>query len=220
MAAKDAKKPSEYDVLREMIVKGKILPNERLVEADYALLLGTNRANIRRAFSRLEQEGLIVSEPFRGARVHRLTPAEAIELFEVRGALEVLIVQHAVERVTDADQLILEGLRRKVAEALAKKDPMLVGTTSRLLREELWRISAHSTAVRIVSSMNSRLVRIWYRSILMPGRAEAVLAEMNDLVQAIADRSSTKAVRAMTRYHAAAVATLKKALDKAESFDT
>ena len=126
--------PNEYDGLREMIVTGKILPNERIVEATYAEMLGTNRANIRRALARLEQEGLIVSEPFRGARVRRVTQEEAVEIFEVRAALEVILVHHATEWATESDKERLRTLRRKLNEALPKKDPVAVGAVSRQMR--------------------------------------------------------------------------------------
>jgi DNA-binding GntR family transcriptional regulator len=203
--------PNEYDLLRGMIVKGKILPNERIVEAAYAQMLGTNRANIRRALARLEQEGLIVSEPFRGARVRRVTPEEAVEIFEVRGALEVLLVRHATEWATATDKERLRALRRKLDDALPKDDPLVIGSLSRQVREELWRMSRHATAVRIVSTLNSQLVRIWYQSIMMPGRAAAIVSDMGALVDAIEAGSADKAARAMKHYHDAAIAALKSA---------
>lgn len=209
-------RPNEYEVIREMIVKGQVLPNERLVEADYALMIKTNRANIRRAFARLEQEGLIVSEPFRGARVRRLTQEEAVEIFEVRGVLEVLVARRAAERATTADKELLQVMQRKVVDALKKDDPLAVGTAARRLREELWRISGHSTAVRIVSSLNSQLVRIWFQSVAIPGRADSIVASMSEVVEGICAGSTEKAGRAMKRYHDAAVVALKRALGRKE----
>jgi DNA-binding GntR family transcriptional regulator len=203
--------PNEYDALRDLIVTGKILPNERIVEATYAEMLGTNRANIRRALARLEQEGLIVSEPFRGARVRRITQEEAVEIFEVRGALEVLLVHHATEWATESDKERLRGLRKKLNDALPKDDPVAVGAVSRQMREELWRISRHATAVGLVGSLNSQLVRIWFQSIMMPGRIESIVEEMNDLCDAVDAGSAAKAAKAMRRYHDAAIVALKAA---------
>src|SRR4051794_25095842 len=55
--------------LRDEIVSGRIMPGERLIEADLAQVLGTNRANVRIALYVLETEGLVSREPNRGARV-------------------------------------------------------------------------------------------------------------------------------------------------------
>ena len=63
--------------------------------------------------------------------------------------------------------------------------------------------------MRIVGSLNSQLVRIWFQSIMMPGRIEAIVADMNDLCDAIDDGQAPKAAKAMRRYHDAAIAALK-----------
>lgn len=215
--AADKKTPDEYALMREMIVKGKILPNERLVEAHYAELLGSNRANIRGALARLAQEGLVVYEPRRGARVRSVTPEEAIEIFEVRGVLEVLLVRQAAERASAADKNTLDAALRKVQAALAKKDPMAVGSASRALREALWRISGHTTGMSILTTLNSQLVRIRYLSLMMPGRAEAIASALEDMVAAVRAGAPDKAVKAMRRYHDGSIAGLKKAMRSQES---
>jgi DNA-binding GntR family transcriptional regulator len=212
--ATDKKLPDEYERLRTMIVRGEVLPNERLVEAEYAEKLDTNRANIRRALARLEQEGLVVCEPFRGARVRSVSPDEAVEIFEVRGVLEVLVAGHAAKRATVADVRKLDELMRKLKESLGKQDPIAVGGTARKVREELWRISGHGTASRILGTLNSQLVRLWYRSVLMPGRAETITATMQAVVDAVRNNDAKKASQAMRQHHDGAIASLMSALQR------
>ena len=43
--------------LREAIIAGQLMPNERLIEVDLAKKLGTNRANVRTTLALLEREG-------------------------------------------------------------------------------------------------------------------------------------------------------------------
>jgi DNA-binding GntR family transcriptional regulator len=208
------KTPDEYGILREMILKGDVMPNERLVEADYAERLGTNRANIRRAFARLEQDGLVVSEPFKGTHVRKLTETEAVEIFEVRGALECLLIAHTTARITDADKAELKSLVKKMKATLLKGDPMAVGRASRAVRLEMWRISGHGTGERMLMNLNSQLVRVWFQAIMMPGRPEAIVTEIENVVEAVCSGTPDKAVRAMRRYHDTAIATLKKAISQ------
>jgi DNA-binding FadR family transcriptional regulator len=66
--------------------------------------------------------------------------------------------------------------------------------------------------------LNSQLVRIWYQSVMMPGRAEAIVSDMDDIVEAVCAGSHDKAARAVRRYHDAALVALKKALKSRESF--
>lgn len=58
-----------YIHLRAAILRGEFQPNERLIEMDQAQSLGAGRAAIRTALARLEQEGLVQRERYRGARV-------------------------------------------------------------------------------------------------------------------------------------------------------
>lgn len=212
--ATEKKLPDEYERLRAMIIRGEVLPNERLVEADYAEKLDTNRANIRRALARLEQDGLVVCEPFRGARVRSISPKEAVEIFEVRGVIEVLVAGYAAKRATEADIRKLDELVVKLKEALAKQDPLAVGGMSRRVREELWRISGHGTSARVLGSLNSQLVRIWYQSVFMPGRMDAIATTIQAVVDAVRKSDSKKASQAMRQHHDGAITSLTRAMQR------
>src|SRR5580704_4567884 len=89
--------------LRQAIVDGRFFPNERLVEEDLVRRFGGTRAAVRLALAVLEQQGLVVRERHRGARVRLVTEREAIEIIEIRAMLEALAARHAALRATDAD---------------------------------------------------------------------------------------------------------------------
>ena len=92
-----------YKQLREAILRGEVQPNERLIEMDLAQSLGAGRAAIRTALARLEQEGLVQRERYRGARVRLVSETEAIEILEARAALESLAIRHAALNATADD---------------------------------------------------------------------------------------------------------------------
>lgn len=213
-------KIDEYSLLRDMILREELLPKQRLVEQDFAVRFDTSRSNIRKAFARLEQEGLVVLEPFRGAHVRHITESDALEMYEVRTALEVMLMQHVCERITEADKKVLKAYVQKMREAARAKDSAAVGLASRKLREEIWRLSGHTTATKLLAGLNTQLVRIWYRTRTMPGRAEAIVQELSVVVDAICEASATKAMKAMKRYHDAAIANLKLALSMKGRNDT
>src|SRR5699024_12590595 len=77
------------------IVAGRLTANQRLIEADLVSELGVSRATIRAALARLEHEGLVVREYNHGARVRMVTAEEAVEILQVRSALEALAARHA-----------------------------------------------------------------------------------------------------------------------------
>lgn len=52
------------------------VPGDKLVELDLSAQLGTSRAPVREALRQLEQEGLVVSYPYRGTEVLSVSQEE------------------------------------------------------------------------------------------------------------------------------------------------
>jgi DNA-binding GntR family transcriptional regulator len=66
--------------------------------------LGVSTIPLREAIQRLASEGLVENVPNAGAFVRRIDRRELVQLFELRGALEMFSVEQAAARI-DADQL-------------------------------------------------------------------------------------------------------------------
>jgi DNA-binding GntR family transcriptional regulator len=86
--------------LREAILEGRLVQGERLSEVSLSSTLGVSRAPVREALLHLEQEGLVVSLPYKGASVVSLSQQDFLELSTLRIALEKLAWARAVERVS------------------------------------------------------------------------------------------------------------------------
>jgi DNA-binding GntR family transcriptional regulator len=83
-------KISVADWVRERIRHGRLVPGQRLVEADIVRETGASRGKVREALQRLEIEGLVSIEEFRGASVKRLGRDEVRQIYRARMALEGL----------------------------------------------------------------------------------------------------------------------------------
>lgn len=95
--------------LREAIVEGRLAPGEAVVEAQLSRQLGVSRAPLREALRTLENEGLVVSEPWRGAIVAPLTERGITELQAFRRLLETFAAEQVLEQ-DNADLASLETL--------------------------------------------------------------------------------------------------------------
>lgn len=89
-------------VLAERIVAGTLAPGEKLRQDPIAEEFGASHVPVREAFRRLEAQGLAVSIPRRGVRVATFDRAEIREVVEMRAALEVLALRHAIPQLTPA----------------------------------------------------------------------------------------------------------------------
>jgi DNA-binding GntR family transcriptional regulator len=92
------------EILRSAIIMGTYEPGERLIEATISTELGTSRGPVREALRQLENEGLVMSFPYRGAVVLGVSDDEVQEvLIPIRLTLERYSFLHALERITDED---------------------------------------------------------------------------------------------------------------------
>jgi DNA-binding GntR family transcriptional regulator len=176
---------SSYDALREAIVRGDIAPEARLVESEISTNFEMSRGAVRTALIRLEEEGLVVREPHRGARVRKVSDAEAVEILQVRAVLEGLAVRMTAERIDDAGATRLQALLERHRELLEGGDLLGASDANADLHAALLELSGHGTARRLIRALNSQTVRYQYRTILIPGRPAASVAEHGAIVGAV-----------------------------------
>jgi DNA-binding GntR family transcriptional regulator len=191
---------ASYDALRDAIVRGDIAPNGRLVEADLSKAFAISRGAVRTALIRLEQDGLVVREPHRGARVRQVSDAEAIEILQARAVLEGLAVRRAAERIDDAGRARLKACLARQRERLESGDLLGASDANADLHATLLELSQHGTAVRLIHALNAQTVRYQYRTILIPGRPAASHAEHAAIVEATVAGRPDEAETAMRRH--------------------
>jgi len=189
--------PETYERLRAAILSGSLEPNERLVEADLVRSLEASRGAVRGAIARLDHEGLVVHERNRGAKVRRVSLEEAVEILEARAALEGIGAREAARRA-DPDAIArLRAVLARMRTRLADGDLLATSELNGELHARILRIAHHATVERLVESLSSQLVRYQYRTILIPGRAGASLAEHAAILDALEMRDGDAAEAAM-----------------------
>ncbi len=194
-----------YVRLREAIMKEEFLPNERLIEMDLAQSLGAGRAAIRTALARLEQEGLVQRERYRGARVRLISETEAVEILEVRAALESLAARYAALNARPEDSDVLLTLLAEQRLRIDEGDLLGASEVNARLHQTLLHMAHHATATRLLDMLKSQNVRFQYRTILVPGRSERSHQEHSAIVEAVANHDPDGAEAAM-RLHLSHVA--------------
>ena len=89
------------EVLRDFILSGAIEPDFPIRQDSLAAELRVSKIPLREALARLEQDGLVISQPNRGFFVRPMSPEEAEEIYALRLKLEPDAVAaklvHAVE---------------------------------------------------------------------------------------------------------------------------
>src|SRR5262249_51554372 len=148
---------SLLDMLRMAIYQGELTPGQRLVEAEIAVRYDASRGAVREALALLSNEGLVVHERNRGARVRPVTLDEAVEITEARAALEGLCAARAAA-VISASQ------RRELR-------------TSQQLHGKVREIAEQATMSTLLDRLRHQGVRYQFQVSLLPGRPAQSLQE-------------------------------------------
>lgn len=97
-----------YEMIVEMIIGGRVAPNQALSERTLAEIIGIGRTPVREAIRDMARDGLVEVVPLRGTFVRGVDLTELAELYEVRTALESLAAYLAAQNRGSTE---LEGFR-------------------------------------------------------------------------------------------------------------
>src|SRR6187455_3267741 len=92
-----------FDTIHAAIMSGELPAGTQLKVRDLAEQVGSSVMPVREAIRRLEESGLAVREPHKGAIVKSLTMDELVQTYEVRILLEVDAARRGGPAVTDDD---------------------------------------------------------------------------------------------------------------------
>ncbi|MET8148554.1 GntR family transcriptional regulator [Actinoplanes sp. NPDC049668] len=188
------------DVLNELraaILRGEYAPRQRLIETELVERYATSRFVLRNALTRLANEGLVELQPNRGARVREISLDEAIEITEIRRAVEGLVAARAAERITDAEIAELRELGGRMTAAVESADMLRYSELNAQLHARVRAIAQHASATKIIDQLNGQLVRHQFRLSLVPGRPSVSLPEHLAIVEAVCGRDPEAAERVM-----------------------
>jgi DNA-binding GntR family transcriptional regulator len=102
-----------YRKLRQKILKGRLVPGQKLVMAELAKEFGLSETPVREAIRRLESDGFVQFTPHMGAVVTGIDEGQMVEIYLIRSELEALAARLARDHVTERD---IEYLAKKNAE--------------------------------------------------------------------------------------------------------
>lgn len=190
------------DEMRGMIVRGELLPGERLYEDRLAEQLGVSRNPVREAIRALEGTGLVEVLPRRGAYVSRLDPRQIEQLLDMRSVIEAYAAELAAEHRTDEH---LAAMRQCVAEgeAAAKQgDFVAAAAVHREFLMAIERASGNEYFSVVAGPLRHKTELVF--SMLADKRGSVGWKEHRQVVDAIAARDP-QAARRLTFEHMSSV---------------
>jgi len=108
--------------IERMILDGEIAAGSKLTEAWLSERLGVSRGPIREAFRMLEEAGLVRQEKNRGVFVREIPLEEALEIYDLRAAMDELVGRRLAETITPEQMKTMKGLVERLEAAARASD--------------------------------------------------------------------------------------------------
>lgn len=160
MSAKDF----AYFKLKQKILKGDLIPNQDIVEAEVASDLGISRTPLRGALQQLEFERLLQRNANGRLKVSSVSVQEVEEIFTVRGKLEEIAVLQATKNATKDDIRHLSNIVEMIKKTYGEGDLEEILYYGSQFHNYIYDLSGNSTVNYILLQLNDHIHR--YRRLI------------------------------------------------------
>ena len=197
-----------FNTLREAILKGDLKPGERLMELQLAAQLGVSRTPIREAIRMLEQEGLAVTVPRKGAEVAKMTLKGMEDVLEIREALDILACQLACVRITEAHLVLLAQKKQAFEDSLKTGNVRAIAETDVAFHDVIYDATGNPKLVNMLNNLREQIYRYRVEYLKKEENYPTLIKEHNAIFDSLANHSkedATSAIREHVKNQAIAV---------------
>ena len=189
-----------FNTLRQAILRGELKPGERLMEIALSQRLGVSRTPVREAIRMLEQEGLVIMIPRKGAQVAEISEKDLKDVLEVRRSLEELAIELACQRMTEEDMLALEEAQKAFKAAIAQGDAMKIAETDEAYHDVIYYSTRNKRLVQSLNNLREQMYRFRLEYIKDEDKRQILQLEHEKILAALRLRHMAEA-KAVARGH-------------------
>lgn len=186
-----------YKDLKNLILSGKIKPGERLLYSDLVDKLGVSQTPIREAFTRLENDGYLVTIKRKGTFVREVSEKDIKEIFQIREMLEALAARLVCHNATEEEIEELNSINTHFNIAANENDAAACTQEDLNLHEAILKLSRNTILHALVLKTNFNILSIVRRN---PQKADAApknSAMHQKIIDAIRQRNADEAEKLM-----------------------
>jgi DNA-binding GntR family transcriptional regulator len=166
-----------FESLKQAIIRGKISPDEWLVESHIAETLGISRTPVREAIHKLEREGLIERQPRGGFTALGLNRDDIEETFGLRGLLEGYAARLAAVKHKAQELKPLETKIEDFQKALDLKKMDLLPAINTEFHDLLYGLSKSPKLINMINGLRDQIYR--YREMILKERKFASTSNLD-----------------------------------------
>lgn len=189
-----------FNTLREAILKGELKPGERLMELQLAAKLGVSRTPIREAIRMLEQEGLAVTIPRKGAEVAKMTEKDMEDVLQVREALDELAASIACEQITEEQLGELAGAMKEFEASIKTKDVKKIAEIDVKFHDIIYQSTGNPKLVNILNNLREQMYRYRIEYLKDERIYPNLLKEHQEILEGLSKKNKEKVTEMMHQH--------------------
>jgi phosphonate utilization transcriptional regulator len=183
--------------IERAILQGEYAPGSKLIEATLAQKMGVSRGPVREAFRMLEEAGLVRNEKNRGVFVRDIPIEEAVDIFDLRAAMDELVGRKLATSITGPQLKEVKGLVDAMEKAVKADDARNYHLLNLRFHDRLVEMAGNAKLTAIYRKLIKEL-SLFRRLNLADGWLLPISAsEHRQIVKAIASGDPEAAGRAM-----------------------
>lgn len=192
---------SVLDLLRDRIISGHYEGGQQIRQEAIADEVGVSRIPVREALVQLEAEGLVVIHTHKGAVVAKLTPEDAIDIFEARLIFEPFILTKAMELAGAEDKERVWSAFRDYEKALVGgESPAVLSQLNWSFHTALSYAAKRPRSLQVLSSLYNSADRYLRLQIDAKAAQTKALAEHRALAEFFADGNVPAAQKLLKKH--------------------
>lgn len=184
-----------FNTLRDAILRGDLQPGERLMEIHLAKKLGVSRTPVREAISMLEQEGLAVTYPRRGAQVAKMTVKDLDDVLEIREVLDTLAASLACRNMNSDDINNLAVACADFEKATSGNDIREVVRTDEAFHNVIYEASGNPRLRAILLNLKGQMYRFRFEYVKDKSNYPFLIKEHKDILEALKTRNEEEVIK-------------------------
>jgi DNA-binding GntR family transcriptional regulator len=182
--------------LRDLIVKGQLVPGAQVRISDLSAQLNVSLTPIREALKILAEEQLVELRPNRSTRIAPITIDNTRALFEVTAEIESLAAELAATRMTEAELAQLEELHSQMFVHHKNNEIDAYFTLNNEVHDLIVDFARNDILTHMRSKLELRARRVRFRALRYDNRRNAAMQEHDNVMVAFRARSPVAARRA------------------------
>ncbi len=198
-----------FHTLREAILRGELKPGERLMELQLAAKLGVSRTPIREAIRMLEQEGLAVTVPRKGAEVAKMTEKDMEDVLQIREALDELAANIACEKITEEEIAKLHETMIEFQQVSKTEDVKRIAEVDVHFHDIIYEATGNPKLVTILNNLREQIYRYRVEYLKDESIYPVLMQEHEKILEGLVERDKKKVTKAMQVHVANQVSAVK-----------